>query len=86
LNIQYLISPHISYFPSLKYYGGNLKSGVDPDHLPIIPGFDWPRDDIGISLINVDGCEELYNNSLQNTRYDLIYLQNIKKNSLGKQN
>lgn len=79
LNIQYLISPHISYFPSLKYYGGNLKSGVDPEHLPIIPGFDWPREDIGISLINVDGFEELYNGSLQNTKEAELIIKIITK-------
>lgn len=80
LNTQYLINPNISYFPSLKFYGARLKSGIDVETTPLIPGFDWPRDQVGMALINVeDSHEEYWNQSLQNTREAEVVMKIVTK-------
>lgn len=68
LDYQYLINPAIAFFPSLRFYNANLKSGIDQEQLPLIGGFTWPNSQVGMALINVNEEEEHTAGSIQNTR------------------
>ena len=57
LNVQYRMHPCIALYPSLAYYGGQIRSGVSG--LKRIPpqGISWPLSEAPISFLPVTGRE-----------------------------
>ena len=57
LNIQYRMHPCIALYPSLAYYGGQIRSGVSGLKRQPPQGISWPLADAPISFLPVVGRE-----------------------------
>jgi len=53
LNEQYRMHPKIAEFPSNRFYGGRVKSKVDPDERPLPKGYRWPNRRVPVVFIDV---------------------------------
>ena len=53
LNEQYRMHPKIAEFPSNRFYGGRVKSKVDPEDRPLPRGFRWPNRRVPVVFIDV---------------------------------
>ena len=68
LDVQYKLHPSILKFPQEFIYRREIKSEVDEESRPLVYGFPWPNEEMRMAFINVKGFEQVYNNSLQNTK------------------
>jgi hypothetical protein len=59
------MNPGISKFPSSWFYGSRLKDGVQVVDKPPPQGIPWPKADLPVAVISVDGKEERANVSLE---------------------
>lgn len=66
LTIQYSMNPSIVSFPSIKFYGGMIESGIGQDQAPQISGFPWPLPELNVAFVNVNGVEESIGGSYSN--------------------
>lgn len=61
LNMQYRMHPAINRFPSAKFYGNKVKSGVPGADRPPPWGFPWPKQECpGESLRSASNGREGY--------------------------
>jgi hypothetical protein len=59
LDTQYRMHPGLAAFPSQRFYGGRLRSGVDAAARPAPRGFRWPSARVPLAFLDVAaGAEE----------------------------
>lgn len=63
LTTQYRMHPAIAQFPSLRFYGGKVSSGVSDVDRPFLQQFPWPSNKIPVALIDCNGKEERVSSS-----------------------
>ena len=57
LDTQYRSHPLLAAFSARAFYQGKLKSGVDAAKRPLPKGPRWPRKDVPLAFLEVDGEE-----------------------------
>lgn len=55
------MNPGISRFPSTWFYGSRLKDGVSAADKPPPRGLPWPKSNLPVAVIPVEGTEERSN-------------------------
>ena len=66
LNIQYRMHPAIATYPSIAFYGGQIRTGINAKDRQLPRGFELMEFRFPIAFCNVPGTEEKHGNSYVN--------------------
>lgn len=68
LNTQYRMHPSLAVFPSAAFYEGRVMSGIEAATRLPPANYPWPRPDVGLAFVDVEGHERSDGTSHYNER------------------
>ena len=82
LNEQYRMHPKIAEFPADRFYGGLLRSKVDPKDRPLPKGFQWERANVPVTFIDVSYLDTLQYSQKRSPSTDTMNSEDVEVASM----